>query len=80
MLTIVDALEMFATPKGINLRCDVCGAKFIANPDVGKGGGAVAEAELRRQATAAGWTGQMSRESENDKCAKCSESGEQSDG
>lgn len=73
MLTIVGGLEMFAKPKGINLRCDCCGAKFIANPDVGKGGGKEAEDELRRQAVDAGWTGPMTRESDTDKCRACSE-------
>jgi hypothetical protein len=73
-LAIVDGLEMHAMPKGINLRCDQCEAKFIANPDVGKGGGNAAEAELRRQAVAAGWTGPMSRDNDTDSCAACAES------
>lgn len=73
-IAVVDGLEMHAMPKGINLRCDLCGAKFVANPDVGKGGGAAAESELRRQAVAAGWTGPMTRDSDSDRCKSCSES------
>jgi hypothetical protein len=70
-LAIVDEIEMHSMPKGINLRCDSCGAKFIANPDVGKGGGHQAESKLRLQASAAGWTGPMTRGSATDKCEIC---------
>lgn len=71
MLVIIDGLEMFALHKGINLRCDGCGAKFVANPDVGAGSGKAGEAELQRQARVAGWTGPLTRESDDDRCPNC---------
>ena len=65
MRTIVDGLEMHAICHGINLRCDFCGDKFIADPDTRD------ESELRRQARMADWTGPLTRESNEDRCPKC---------
>lgn len=47
------------------LRCDSCRLVFEPTPKD------VSDEDLRQQARAAGWTGDMTRASDHDRCPKC---------
>lgn len=61
------------------VKCDTCGEEFRGEPfdNVAKvyrphGHGVFGGDSLREEARSLGWTGDMTRQSENDKCPKCS--------
>lgn len=58
---------------GIYIRCDSCG-KTIGGEECSENGLRWNQAiEMKAFAMSKGWTGDLSRESNNDKCPECSE-------
>ena len=65
------------------IKCDSCGDSFhgesfdkVAQIYRPRGHGIFGANTLRAEALANGWTGPMTRESNSDKCPKCSQAGE----
>lgn len=71
MKVVVDGLELYSTKNtyGIYLVCDSCGRTLdapIVNDRISSD-----ENKLRSLAKELGWTGEMTRNSENDLCPLC---------
>jgi hypothetical protein len=57
---------------GVCLECDSCGARYNGDDRQPNGFSWAHTYTLQKQAREIGWTGDMTRQSTNDKCPKCS--------
>ena len=65
-ITTVADIELLGTQGGYVLRCDKCGVYLDAHVRRAKGPEAI-----RQIARDAGWTGPMTRETDQDRCPDC---------